>query len=808
MISLVVKVTGFVKEGLFARTFGVSTAVDEFYLTFLIINFAVTIVSGAIVSTLIPIYFEKGGKEQRSQLIYFAFLFTLIINILLVTTFLLFASGISEGSLFQYFLLFAPIVVFGSFVGVISAVLNANRIFIFPTLVTVLTPLTPLWGLWFSKDPGLLEIAVYTTAGYGFSCILVFLLFWFQLGQPKFFTNLSSIDKAFLYRFTQSFFVLLGGYLFLPGIEVVSQYIVSENYPGGVAKLSYAGKITSGIYSVLAVSLGTVLFPEYARLYADKKFGKIYNYLVSHSIIILFSLVIFSFLLSLFSNEVIKIAFQGGRFGELDAINVSSLQIFMFFYIPFFVLITLNSRILSSMKRNVDLLKINIAVLIFHAVVTLLFASRYGIHIIPVITLMSASLHWFVSLFRIRYLIKRAKATDNSSEKMSISFLINSLDVGGAERQLTQIANGMAIRGHQVTIYVFYGGRPLEKELNEKVEVVDLKKMSKWENFYFLFKLTFEVARKSPDVFYSFLTVSNIFATVLRVFSPSTKIIWGIRNANYDKVAENWSTLVAFKVEKFLSFIPHAVICNSYRALEEIQNKGYPKDRCLVVPNGIDVERFKPCPVARDKVRESFGIKNNDVLIGMVARWDPVKDHGTFFDAINIIKEKYSNIRVLCVGNGGRDRFERVQKIAEDKNLLEFINWVHGSSSPQDYYSAFDLSVSTSLSEGFPNVIGESMASNIFQVVTDVGDSAFVVGGEGRVIEPGNPEDLSKTLMQIIDKELFKMHKSRERVLNNFSINQVNNLNEAIFNDVIEERFQLNDNNKALVDPLFGNSVT
>jgi peptidoglycan biosynthesis protein MviN/MurJ (putative lipid II flippase) len=792
-LSFLVKVAGLVKEGLFARTFGVSTEVDHFYFSFLLVNFIATIVSGAIVSTLIPIYFEPKDEESKRELILLGFVFTVVITLIVCSSLYLFVLSSSQSPQFINFLMyFTPVILLSTLTGYFSAILNAKRIFLLPMTVTLLTPLTPLIVLFLNPDVSLDEIARFTTLGFLLTFILICFIYVYST-DGLFLPNRRLLKQSLLgWRgFSKSFLVLLGGFLFLPGIEVISQFIVSQSHPGGVAQLSYGSKITTGIFGVLAVSLGTVLFPEYSRLHANKEFKKIYNYLIGQTIIIFTGLIVASSILAFFSVDVIQIAFLGGRFLEADVHKVASLQVLIFFYIPFFTLISLNSRILSSIRRNVELLYLNLFFLIFHLVITYIWGPRFGLWIIPLLTLVTVFLYWVVSLLTIRFFLKESEPLVEEQMDLHVAFLIHSLAVGGAERQVSQIANGMAEKGHQVTIYVFHGGHPLEKDLvNPKIEIVDLHKLGKWENIFFFIRLVYDVSRKSPDILYSFLTVSNVYSGFLRFFCPSIKVIWGIRNANYDQVTNNFTTWLAFKVERLTSFLPHRIICNSYRAYDEIVSKGYPKERCLVVPNGINIEKFSPSPSLRQQVRKRFGLQDDSLLITMVARWDPVKDHETFFKSILKLRLLHPDFKVLCVGNGLRHYYSHVRNSAKSLGLDDEIIWVDKNSNPREFYVASDILVSTSLSEGFPNVIGEGMASNIFQVVTDVGDSARIVASEGEVFSPRNVDQLVGVLYRVINTKRYLNHYSRRHIKSLYSIDKVNDLNEYVFFDVIREHPQ------------------
>ena len=413
-----------------------------------------------------------------------------------------------------------------------------------------------------------------------------------------------------------------------------------------------------------------------------------------------------------------------------------------------------------------------------------MLAYNFSIYSIPLANNISMFFHWAVSFYIISRLLKNkiTHAEKAKDKKFRVGFFIHSLDIGGAERQLSQLARGLAQKGHEIRIYVYYGGRPLEKSVNHpNVKIISLKRTRRTDYFRIFLPLIFDVNRFQPDVFYSFLTVPNIYATIIKIIFPAIKLTWGIRLSDYDKVAPNLTHKVAFAMERQLSGIPDAIICNSRAGLSAITDKGYPKFKSLVIPNGIDTEKFKPDDKWRVSIRKNLSIIGEMPLIGMVARWDPVKDHCTFIRGLALLKKQGVQFKAICVGNGDSQYFDQLKRFAASEEISEDIFWEDKNNNPNPFYSAMDIQVSTSKSEGFSNVIGEAMACNLFQVVTDVGDSRLIVGNQGITIPPGSPEILCQTLARVINEKLYQTSNARDRVQKCFSLLQVTELTEAHF---------------------------
>ena len=97
---------------------------------------------------------------------------------------------------------------------------------------------------------------------------------------------------------------------------------------------------------------------------------------------------------------------------------------------------------------------------------------------------------------------------------------------------------------------------------------------------------------------------------------------------------------------------PRAVIYNSARAARQHEARGYTTARTVVIPNGVDTERFVPDATRRSATREALGVPAHAVVIGMAARVDPLKDHDTFLRVAAHIAARAETVHFLLVGTG------------------------------------------------------------------------------------------------------------------------------------------------------------
>ena len=213
----------------------------------------------------------------------------------------------------------------------------------------------------------------------------------------------------------------------------------------------------------------------------------------------------------------------------------------------------------------------------------------------------------------------------------------------------------------------------------------------------------------------------------------------------------------------------------------------------MVIPNGFDLAAFKPDAKARTAVREELGISQEALLIGLVGRFDPQKDHRNFVAAAARLRAYCPQVHFLLCGDG------------VNWNNAELTGWIGEAGLRQQFHllgrredmprltAALDISsTSSSYGEGFPNVIGEAMACGVACAITDVGDSAFIVGETGLVVPPRDPEALAHAWKKLIEMGPEGRQKlgetARKRILENFSLPDIVARYEALYKEVVRRK--------------------
>jgi glycosyltransferase involved in cell wall biosynthesis len=328
------------------------------------------------------------------------------------------------------------------------------------------------------------------------------------------------------------------------------------------------------------------------------------------------------------------------------------------------------------------------------------------------------------------------------------------LDYGGAEMQATVLANGLARSGHAVSLLVFYPGGPLFERVSSEVTVRCLEKRGRWDVIGFLRSLFRVLKEDQPDVLCAAMTVANLLACLTRLRSPKLKVAWGVRASDMDLTRYDWLARFSYWLECRFSRCPDLIIANSVAGRRYAVSCGFPdNDRFIVIPNGIDVEHFRPDSRLRGAVRAEWDVGSEETLVGIVARLDPMKDYPNFLEAAAKLARREHGVRFVSVGPGPKDYAATLRERARGLGLKEKMIWAGPRGDLPAVYNALDLLVSSSaFGEGFSNVLGEAMACGVPCVATDVGDAREILGDSGTVVPPSNPEALVAGILALLGR--------------------------------------------------------
>lgn len=372
---------------------------------------------------------------------------------------------------------------------------------------------------------------------------------------------------------------------------------------------------------------------------------------------------------------------------------------------------------------------------------------------------------------------------------MKVVFLTRTLPFGGAERQLVALAKGLRARGHEVAVAVFYAGGPLEHDLRAAgIRVIDLAKGGRWDMLPFLIRAGRRLRAERADVVHGYLPCPNALSTLLRPVHRA-RSVWGVRASSMPLSRLPWTARIDGWLERGLAGRADSIIANSFAGQCDVLAVGFPIDRTVVVPNGVDLDRFAPDLDGRARVRAEIGLGEGEVLIGRAGRIGPQKDYETFLDAAAIVAAVRPRVRFVCAGDGTADHLTALRDRQAGLELGDRVAWLGGRTDMAAVYSACELTVSSSaFGEGTPNAVIESLACGVPCVATDVGDSRLALGAHGRLVPSRDAAALAAAMTAMVDSlAAVDPPALREHVARSFSLEALIERTERVLLGVLGE---------------------
>jgi glycosyltransferase involved in cell wall biosynthesis len=370
---------------------------------------------------------------------------------------------------------------------------------------------------------------------------------------------------------------------------------------------------------------------------------------------------------------------------------------------------------------------------------------------------------------------------------LKILFLSRQLNIGGAERQLVTLASELAARGHEIVIASYYPGGALSEMIDPKrIKVISYEKKSRWDLFTLLFKTLKVVRDEQPTVLHGWMHTQNVVATFAKVLNPKVTMVWAVRASNLETHLD-WAEKLTIWLQARLSRFASRITVNSMAGLEYAAQGGLPREKMLFVPNGIDTNAFYPNDEERRRVRAQWNMGDDMKIVGNISRFDPIKNHKMFLKAAAAVAAERADVRFVCVGHGKESYLQELKQLSRTLGLEGKVHWIQAQSDVRAAYNAVDVFCSSSLTEGFPNVIGEAMACGRHCVVTDVGDSALVVGDTGVVVPSDNAQAMSAGLLDRLNARETMNLRARQRILENFTVAHLGDKSEYVLYQALEQ---------------------
>jgi len=363
---------------------------------------------------------------------------------------------------------------------------------------------------------------------------------------------------------------------------------------------------------------------------------------------------------------------------------------------------------------------------------------------------------------------------------MKVLHIIAGLDQGGAEGCLCRLIKSDKEDRHSVVSLLDDGvhGAAL-REAGIPVHTIGMRRgrpsLKGW------LKLARTVKSIQPDVVQTWMCHADLLGGLAAWITGAGVVVWGIRNTLLDNKTTSLSTRLVVRISALLSpVIPSAIVSCSATAAQQHIQIGYDSRKMRTIPNGIDLDRFRPDQASRAEMRSEMGVTADECLFGMVARCDPQKDHKNLLLALRMLADlPGAHWKCVLAGRGMDSSNAALRDLIENLSLTSRILLLGSRDDIPRIMNGLDCHVlSSAYGEGFPNVVAEAMACGVPCVATDVGDARQIIGNTGWVVPPRDETALAGALGEVLgergsEKWKIRRQQAQGAIHENFSLDRM-----------------------------------
>jgi glycosyltransferase involved in cell wall biosynthesis len=346
---------------------------------------------------------------------------------------------------------------------------------------------------------------------------------------------------------------------------------------------------------------------------------------------------------------------------------------------------------------------------------------------------------------------------------------------------LLRLVAGMRERGHRSTIVTLGAREGLADAFQDLgVPVFALHLRPNPKAFVRVAALRHIVQDVQPNLVQGWMYHANLLLSLAACsLSRPPPVLWNIRRGLDDLKSRKLVTKACIKLSAVASRSAHKIIYCTARSREQHEECGFVRDHGVVINNGFVAERFYRSTQRRKEWRQQFGLADHDVAIGNVGRYDVAKGHTFLLEAFQKVLVQRPECRLVLIGRGVSPANQELQSLMTALGVSDRVVLFGECVRIEEAYSAFDIYCSSSVAEGFPNVVAEAMLSELPCVVTDTGAARELVEGVGHVVRPRDSEALAGALMRVVttssgsNRAWSAAQLARERVIERYALGRI-----------------------------------
>ncbi|HEX7370763.1 MAG TPA: glycosyltransferase [Rhodanobacteraceae bacterium] len=324
---------------------------------------------------------------------------------------------------------------------------------------------------------------------------------------------------------------------------------------------------------------------------------------------------------------------------------------------------------------------------------------------------------------------------DVASHRLKICHVITGLGAGGAEMALCRLLESLHAPNYEHSVIALGGEAALSARAARSAVVHHLHMRASRAGPGDILRLRRALRHEHADLVHAWMYHAHLLTT-LAVWGESAPHLWSIHHSLTDTGTDKPMTRVVMRLNALFSSRPQRILYASHLSARQHEAYGFCKARTAVIPNGYDTDEFAPDPVQRARTRVALALPVDAVVVGMVARVHPTKDHANFLRAARLFLDGHPNACFVLVGDGATESNAELSRLIGAAGIGAHLRLLGRREDIPALNAAFDIATLSSRGEAFPNAIAEAMACGVPCVATNVGDVPEIVGDTGEVVPP------------------------------------------------------------------------
>jgi glycosyltransferase involved in cell wall biosynthesis len=379
-----------------------------------------------------------------------------------------------------------------------------------------------------------------------------------------------------------------------------------------------------------------------------------------------------------------------------------------------------------------------------------------------------------------------------AGRRLRLLLCVDSLAAGGTELNAVRTVEQLRSRGHDARLLVLRAEGPLLERCREaSVPVVafGVPPIARGGSFVRAAAFIRLLRRLGTEVVHTQDRYTNAFLV------PWARLAGArvVASRRWWNVHPSWGVAVGNRLAFRLA---HRVVANSGRVADLVARlDGVVVPKVAVVTNFLDAWAVAPVRAEdRAAVRSQLGIPAGPRVVGVVANLRPVKAHAVLLEAMTEVMRLRPDVMLALIGDG--ECRPALDRQAREAGIIDRTIFAGGRTGPVNWHAAFDVSVLSSVSEGFPNTVVEAMAAGNPVVATDVGGTADAIrdGESGVLVPAGAAAPLAAAIGALLDDPARAARMgtaARQRALFEFQADVVIPKLELLYSSLLTERTAL-----------------